>query len=461
MALMLKIRIIALILLILGGGLGYFVYSSENNPEARFPFHYGLDLDGGTHLTYRADTSQVLESEIPDAMDSLRRTIEKRVNVFGVSEPIVQVEKGGIFGNNADENRLIVELPGVTDVTQAINAIGQTPVLEFRLMRDADDTTVFSSSNIDENGTLQVQPYDLYKSTGLGGAQLKRAQVVFGSVASEPIVAVDFDSEGSKLFAEITRDNIGKQLGIFLDGNLISSPVIRQEIIGGTAQISGGFLPDEAKQLAQDLNLGALPLPIELIETQTIGASLGQETLNKAVSAFFIALSVIIFFLIIWYRLPGLLAGVSLVIYALMTFAIFKLIPVTLTSSGLAGFILSLGMAVDANILIFERIKEEFRHKERSFQDAIREGFSRAWPPIRDGNLSSIISAVVLYWLSGTSLVQGFALVFGLGVLMSMISAVVVSRSFLLACSVVNKNKLIMFMFGSGFFNKKELTTKN
>lgn len=446
-----KSRILAIVLLILGAGLGFFIYSGEGNPDAKFPFRYGLDLDGGTHLTYRADTSQVAPTDVNASMDALRRTIERRVNIFGVSEPIVQVEKGGVFSEDVDANRLIVELPGVTNVQEAIDAIGKTPVLEFRLLKDNANAEIL---NIDPNAPQEEiinSVYNIYEATGLGGAQLKRAQVVFDHVSGEPTVSVDFNGEGSDLFASLTKENVGVEMGIFLDKVLISSPVIRQEIIGGTAQISGGFTAEEARDLAQDLSLGALPLPIEIIETQSVGASLGQETLNKSVSAFSVTMIAIIIFLIIWYRLPGLLAGISLIIYVLITFSIFKLIPVTLTSSGLAGFILSLGMAVDANILIFERIKEELRRGEQPFQDAIGEGFKRAWLPIRDGNLSSIISALVLYWLSGTSVVQGFALVFGIGILVSMFTAVVVSRTLLFAISKEKPGRILQILFSSGF----------
>lgn len=448
---MLKTRIWAIILLILGFWLGYFIYSSEVAENSNFPFRYGLDLDGGTHLTYRADTTQVSPSEVNSAMDSLRRTIEKRINIFGVSEPIVQVEKGSVFSNNVDENRLSVELPGVTDIDKAIDAIGKTPVLEFRLAKSPQGYIPTEDDSKLSPEEINKKVYDMYEHTGLGGSQLEKSQISFNGMEPNPLVLVTFNSEGSKLFENITKNNLGKQLGIFLDGQLLSSPVIQQEIVGGTAQISGNFTPDEAKILAQDLNLGALPLPIELIETQTVGASLGRETLDKSINAFYIAFIVISIFLIVWYRIPGVIATLALLAYTLITFAIFKLVPVTLTSSGLAGFILSVGMAVDANVLIFERMKEEFKVKNKSFHDAIHDGFKRAWPPIRDGNISSLFSAVVMYWLSGTALVQGFALVFGLGVLTSMISAVIISKTLLFAISPSNPSKLIKTLFNNGF----------
>ena len=459
-----KARITALILLIFGVAIGYFVYTSEM-PGAKFPFHYGLDLDGGTSLTYTADTSSIPPEDVEGAMNTLRNTIERRVNIFGVSEPVVLVEKGSVFGDDANQNRLVVELPGVTDVTEAINAIGQTPLLEFKLQKDGAQIAVDSPDLLDVTSEeeLLARVDELYTPTGLTGGQLKRAQLVFaqlhGGGTSGAIVQIQFNDEGSKLFADITRDNVGSSLAIFLDGKVISSPVIQQEIIGGTAQITGQFSAEEARDLVQNLNFGALPLPIDLLETQTIGASLGHETLNEGVSALLYAFAIIFVFLLIWYRLPGLLASVSLLIYIVIMLALFKLIPVTLTSSGLAGFILSLGMAVDANILVFERVKEELRGG-RSLRDAVEEGFKRAWLPIRDGNLSSVISASVLFWLSGTSLVKGFALVFGIGVVVSMLTAVTISRTFLLAFSNEKTEGLLVKLFGAGFGFKKVTNEK-
>lgn len=444
-----KLRISALILLILSILIAFFVYSSEKNSDSKFPFRYGLDLDGGTHLTFRANTNEIPQGDINSAMDALRRTVERRINVFGVSEPIVQVEKGGVFSNEEDQNRLIVELPGITDVKQAVDAIGRTPVLEFRLVGQ----DLSSLQEMSEELTLEERSkivYDLYKHTGLGGKQLKRASVVFDQISTKPIISIEFNDEGAELFAKITKDNIGNFMGIFLDGQIISNPVIQQEIIGGKAQITGDFDIEEARKLAQDLNLGALPVPIELIETQTVGASLGQETLSQIIKAFFIAFAIISIFMIIWYRLMGLVAVLSLAIYVAVMFALFKIIPVTLTSSGLAGFILSIGMAVDANVLIFERIKDELK-QNLGLTEAVKEGFKRAWLPIRDGNLSSLISAVVLYWLSATALVKGFALVFGLGVLVSMLTAVIISRTFLLAITSDKVSKIKNFLFNSGF----------
>lgn len=450
-----KTRIFALGVLILGFLVGFLVYSTEKNPDSKLPFRLGLDLDGGTHLTYRADTSNTEPQDINNSLESLRQTIERRVNIFGVSEPIVQIERGGVFSSDADRDRLIIELPGVTDVSEAIKAIGKTPVLEFRVEKEG-------SILIDENAYAilseeeQLGVYNSYAATGLGGGQLDRAQLNFDQFTGKPSVVLNFDKEGSKLLADVTKSNIGHSMAIFIDSTMLQNPVIQQEISGGQAQITGNFTPEEARDLVRDLNFGALPLPIELIETQTIGATLGHNTLYQGAKALVYAFVIIFIFLIIWYRLPGLVAMVSLAIYVAIMLALFKLIPVTLTASGVAGFILSLGMAVDANVLIFERMKEEL-NQGRVLVDAVREGFKRAWLPIRDGNLSSIISAIILFWLSNTSLVKGFALVFGIGVLVSMVTAVLISRTLLVSIANNKTSGTLVTLFGSGFMNNKKL----
>lgn len=443
---MLKIRITALILFILGASLAWFVYSSEINPDSNYKFRLGLDLDGGTHLTYIADTSDVPDSEVRGAMDSLRQTIERRINIFGVSEPIVQVERRTFLAEEGSENRLIIELPGVTDVSEAIEMIGKTPVLEFKIL--SEDLDIYEQfGNTEDPEDVEMLAEQLYQNTGLSGAQLSRASVAFNQQTGQPLVNVEFNDEGSELLADLTRDNIDNAMPIFLDGEVISSPVIRDVIYNGVAQISGQFTIEEARQLVQNLNFGALPLPIELLETQTIGASLGQETLQRGINALMWGFALILIFLIAVYRLPGLIAAVALSMYVLIMLALFKFIPVTLTASGLTGFILSIGMAVDANVLIFERLREELAEGSNIYE-AIKESSRRAWTSIRDGNLSSLIAAVVLFWMSGTSLIKGFALVFGIGVLVSMFTAVVVSRTFLLALSNKKLESKLSVLFG-------------
>lgn len=443
-------RIAAIFIIIASLGIGYFVYHSEQVKTGpwSFPFKLGLDLNGGTHLTYKADVSKVAPSDVAASMDSLRQVIERRINLFGVSEPVVQVEQSTIF-SSAGEHKLVVELPGVTDISTAIALIGQTPLLEFKLQKTASSTQTLNTSASSTD----------FVDTGLTGRYLKAATLEFDQTTAQPTVSLAFNDEGTKLFADITRSNVGRVVGIFLDGTPISLPVVRSEIANGKAVISGGFTPTEARQLVQDLNYGALPVPIELIGTQTIGASLGQNALNASVHAGLLSLLLISLFLLVWYRLPGLFASLSLVVYTLIMLALFKLIPVTLTAAGLAGFILSMGMAVDANILIFERMKDELS-RGRNLRDAIREGFARAWLSIRDGNLSTIISAVVLFWLSNTALVKGFALVLGLGVIVSMITAISLTRTFLLAVSSATAGKVATFLYVSGFTKRSHHTEK-
>ena len=441
---MLKVRLLALIILIAGLGTGYFVFSTERAgvDAPTFPFKFGLDLAGGTHLVYRADTSNVTPEEVGDSMSALRDVIERRVNLFGVAEPIVQTEKSGIL-SQVKEERLIVELPGVTDTQEAIALIGKTPVLEFKLEK--------KDAQLPDEGT-EFNPNDFFIDTGLTGRLVERATLEFGGsstgLSNEAVVVVDFNKEGAELFAQLTREHVGEVVGIFLDGALISAPVINEEIPDGTAVISGGFTPEEARELVKDLNFGALPLPIELLSTQTIGSSLGEEALAKGIIAGLIGLGMVAIFLLLWYRVPGIVAVLSLSIYVAIMLALFKLIPVTLTAAGIAGFILSVGLAVDANVLIFERMKEELKEGKNT-KDATKEGFARAWLSIRDGNISSIITAIILFWF-GTSLVQGFALTFGIGVLVSMITAVVITRTFLRSLGEYSNRRLTRLFFGSG-----------
>ena len=447
-------RIIALLILLIGVGIAYFVYQSESqfNPEGklteRFSFKLGLDLSGGTHLAYRADISGVAPGEVKNAMDALRDVIERRVNLFGVSEANVQTQKGTFF--NKEEQRLIVDLPGVTDINQAVTMIGQTPLLEFRVENPEFDPEKPQEIIINEEGEVEVMlgVSEPFINTDLTGRYLKRATLEFDQTTSEPIVSLLFDKEGSQLFEEITSQNVGKIIAIYLDGAPISTPVVREVITGGQAQITGDFTPEEAKQLVGRLNSGALPIPIELISTQTIGPTLGVKAVAAGVKAGIIGLIILAILFIFWYRLPGVIAVLALGVYISVMFALFKLIPVVLTAAGIAGFIISLGIAVDANILIFERLKEELK-AGRNIVDAIQTGFDRAWLSIRDANISSIISAVILFWF-GTSLIKGFALTFGLGVLVSMISAIVISRAFLFAVSTTKGSRVMKFLFSSG-----------
>lgn len=399
------------------------------------PFRLGLDLQGGTHLVYQADLSNIEAKDYNDSMQGVRDVIERRINIFGVTEPVVQVNKAG------SNYRLIVELAGIKDIHQAIEMIGQTPALDFREERAASETeTILAdqkqikekfdqglSVSEDEQRRLLEDPY--FRPTALTGRFLKGAELSFDQSGYQTQVNLQFNDEGSKLFEDLTKNNVGKRLAIYLDGVPISAPQVQEAIAGGRAQITGNFSLQEAKDLVQRLNAGALPVPITLISQQTVGASLGQISLNQSLRAGLWGFLLVLIFMLIYYRLPGLMAGLALLVYIALLLAIFKLIPVTLTLAGIAGFILSIGMAVDANVLIFERLKEELR-AGRPLSGGLEEGFRRAWPAIRDSNLTTIITCLILYFIA-TGLVKGFALTLGIGVLLSMFSAIIVTRAFL------------------------------
>ncbi len=437
----------AILVLLVSGLLGWYVLSPGH------PVKLGLDLAGGTELIYRADTSLV-KTDKQGALNSLREVIDRRVNLFGVAEPLVQLEQSSAVAG-AVEDRLLVELPGVTDVQAAVDAIGKTPSLEFRLGS--------YEANV-ESGTASLE--QVFVPTELTGRYLEKADLQFGSqggagVANEPIVLLTFTPEGATLFEQITRDNVGNVLAIFLDGEPISTPVIREAIAGGTATVSGGFTPEEARDLVQNLNFGALPVPIELVGSGTVGPTLGAEAFEAGLIASALGFLLVALFMILWYRLPGLIASAALVIYMLITVAVIKFVPITLTTSGIAALILSIGMAVDANVLIFERMKEELRRGEGA-RDAVRIGFARAWTAIRDGHFTMLISSAILFWV-GTSLIQGFALVFGFGVIASLISAVFITRVFLLAIVPEEANPFWRFMLETGLYRhtRQEGANKN
>ncbi|OGG72273.1 protein-export membrane protein SecD [Candidatus Kaiserbacteria bacterium RIFCSPLOWO2_02_FULL_56_11] len=429
-----RYRAIACVALVAGLLLTYFVWATEVDPESRWRFKLGLDLAGGTELIYRADMSQTASEEQDDALTALRDVIDRRVNLFGVAEPIVQTQEAST-ALGTTEDRLIVDLPGVTDIQAAVDALGETPVLEFKLVRVVDDETAE------------------YSATGLTGRYLEKASLQFASGVSaalaEPQVLLSFDSAGAELFEKITSEHVGEMLAIFLDGVPISTPVIQEAIPGGQATVSGNFTATQARDLVRNLNFGALPVPIILESSSAIGPSLGAAAIDAGVLAGLVGFALIALFMILWYRLPGLIAVVALVEYLAFMLAVIKVVPVTLTASGIAGLIITLGMAVDANVLISERMKEELKKGEGA-REAVRVGFARAWSAIRDGHLTMLISGVILFWL-GTSIVQGFALVFVLGVLASLISAVTLSRVFLLAIVPEMREGAWRFLMGSGF----------
>lgn len=370
------------------------------------PTKLGLDLVGGSRLVLEAQTTNSIAKITPDMMDSLMFAIENRVNKLGVAETVVQ---------RSGENRLVVEIPDVSDLEQAKAFIGDTAELEFKAPKgDAEYTTE-------------------WVSTGLTGKDLSKANLSTNASNGQWVVDLEFNATGTRKFAKLTRELVGKPMAIFFNGELQSAPVIREPIMEGRAQISGGdngFQYEEAKKMVDLLNAGALPVPAKIIEENTVGPTLGADSIAKSRIAGIIGLGLVMLFMIAYYRVPGIIADLALCIYGLILFAIFKTIPVTMTLAGIAGFILSIGMAVDANILIFERTKEELR-AGRTLFTAINTGFDRAFTSIFDSNMTTIITCVILYCL-GTSIVKGFALTLALGVVVSMFSAITVTKNFML-----------------------------
>ena len=407
--------ILIILLAILAGVFDYQPAWSWARSKVRLPesfsrdWRLGLDLVGGSLLNYDIDLSQVAATERDSVVEGLRDVIERRVNLFGVSEP-------QIYTANAGEQRhLSVELAGIKDINQAIQMIGETPLLDFREVEELPKTE-------DKEASYNFIP------TNLTGRYIKSAQASINDLG-KPVVGIVFNDEGAKIFEELTSRNVGKPLAIFLDNELIEIPVVREAISGGEAQISGNFTPDSARKLVERFNAGALPAPIKLISQQTIGASLGLDSLKKTILSGLIGFLLVVLFMIGYYRVTGLIACLTLLIYISLSLGIFKIIPVTMTLAGIAGFILSIGMAVDANVLIFARIKEELK-KGLSKTAAIEEGFRRAWPSIRDSNANTMIISVILFYFA-TSFVKGFALTLLIGVLMSMFSAITVTKSLL------------------------------
>ncbi|MBI4359849.1 MAG: protein translocase subunit SecD [Candidatus Jacksonbacteria bacterium] len=537
-----RIHVLAVLAIAVLGALFAFP-KGPNWIRKEVKLHLGLDLAGGAHLEYEADLSKIDQQDREPAVEATRNVIEERVNALGVGEALVQTNK------TQEGYRVIVELPGVTDIKQAIQRIGDTPILEFKeqaepipltadekasraqfneeqkqktqnLLKelrgssdetfaqkakevsedpgsqekggDLDfaekgmfvpefDTVIFEKlkdgemhseivetlfgyhiirrvesrcKNTKENKVVPCeekkegsdvadevrsrhilfrklslepeQPADQWKNTKLSGEYLKRAGVQFDQQSGFPIVALEFGSEGARLFEEITGRNIDKQVAIFLDGNLVSAPRVQQKISGGNAVITGTFTVTEAQELAKRLNAGALPVPITIVVQEQVGATLGAKSVEQGFLAGIIGMILVTLFMIAFYRLPGVVASISLLIYTLIIISLFKLIPVVLTLSGIAGFIMSVGIAVDANVLIFERIKEELA-AGKTLHAAIDEGFSRAWSAIRDSNFSTLITCFVLIWL-GESLIKGFGITLSIGVLASMFTAITVNR---------------------------------
>lgn len=391
---------------------GYLWPANVDLSRYKIPFQrdlslrFGLDLQGGLQVVLEADMTGVAEEERGRALESARVVIERRVDFLGVAEPVIQTSRLG------DSYRVIVELPGVTDPEQALLLIGQTAQLEFRELGEGED----------------------FVGTGLSGRDLSRADVDFDPNTGSPLITLTFTDEGAQKFEELTARNVGKPLAIYLDEVPLTIPTVREKITGGNAMITGEFTLSEAKRIAAQLNAGALPTPIKVLERRQVGATLGAETVRRSIIAGLIGLGLVAFFMVGNYGWLGITAVGALVIYGIITLATYKLLPVTLTLSGIAGFLLSVGMAVDANILIFERIKEE-RRWGKDLKEAMELGFGRAWDSIRDANLATLATVFILFnpfnwsFLVTSGVVRGFALTLGLGVLISLFTGVVVTRT--------------------------------
>jgi preprotein translocase subunit SecD len=385
-----------------------------------FPFRKGLDLAGGTSVTLRADMKNIAKDQRQNALDAAKLVLDRRVNLFGVSEPTLQTAQVG------QDYRIIVDLPGI-DINQAVSLIGTTAELSF-WEEGASGSGSLRDFRTLPIGILQTLGPDA-KKTNLTGKDVKNATAGFDQQSGNPEVQIAFNADGTKKFGDLTTRNVGKPIVIVLDNQVVTSPIVQTPIVDGNAVINGNFTLDQVKAVSTALQAGALPVPLSILEQHTVGATLGQDSLQKSLFAGVLGLIIIILFMSLLYRGLGIIASFALLVYTLFVLAIFKIVPVTLTLAGIAGFILSIGMAVDANILIFERTKEELRHGKTK-SAALELGFTRAWSSIRDSNISTLITSGILYYF-GTGIVRGFALTLAIGVLVSMFSAIVVTRTFL------------------------------
>ncbi len=417
---------------------GIHIHLGPINFDRDIKVHQGLDLQGGMQVLLEAELPEGQEIEA-GAMEAVKVIVKNRVDALGVAEPLVQSQ---------GDRRIIVELPGVEDPELAIATIRETGLLEFI---DAGNTlvppdtvvattlggAVAPTEEITETATVtptvSVPPEQTYYTVMTGKElELDTVNVALDQLG-KPEIQFALKPDGTRTFADFTSRNVGRYLAIVLDKRVISCPRIQNAIPDGRVRITGNFTLEEARSLVIQLQYGALPVPLRVETTRSVGPTLGQDSVQKSVRAGAIGLGAVLLFMLIYYRLPGFLAALALIIYALLNFALFKLIPVTLTLPGITGFLLSTGMAVDANILIFERMKEELRWG-RSLGAAINAGFDRAWTSIRDSNLSTIITCVILYWFGsnfGASVVRGFAITLFIGVVISMFTAVTVTRTFI------------------------------
>lgn len=409
----------------------------------------GLDLQGGSQLTIQVNPTKEIQQITQQQLEDVQRVIENRVNGLGVSEPVVQT---------VGQNQILVQLPGVSDPQQAERVLGGTAQLAFRAqepgteaqffayqqsrqellakreeLRKSGDKEAIAKNQADlQNNNEAIS--ELFEPNGITGRNLRDAFGEPTQASNNWNVAIRFDPEGGKLFADLTKKlaGTGRTIGIFLDNELISYPTVGPEfaatgITGGSAVITGRFTPQEANDLSVQLRGGSLPVPVEIVENRTVGATLGRDSIQRSIYAGIGGLILVLIFMVVYYRLPGLIADIALVIYTLLTWATFALLGVTLTLPGIAGFILSIGMAVDANVLIFERTREELRAGKTLYR-SVESGFFRAFSSILDGNVTTVIACAALFWL-GSGLVRGFALTLALGVAVSMFTALTCSRT--------------------------------
>lgn len=378
---------------------------------------FGLDIAGGSHLVFEADMKDTKSEDRQSALDSVAATVDRRVNLFGISEPAVLGSKVG------ESYRVNVDLPGITDATEATQIIGRTAQLMFLEEQEIE---------IAEAATKSAG----FVPTGLSGKDLVRAKVEFSPETGQPVVGFQLTNEAAKTFGDITTRNVNKPLGIALDEELITAPIVQTPITGGTGIIEGNFTTEQARELAVLLNSGALPVPLKLVEQRTIGPTLGKESVNLSIRAGLVGVAAVALFMTLYYGRLGIIATVALVMYGVFALAIFKLVPIVLTLPGIAGFLLSVGMAVDSNILTFERFKEEMR-RGLDYRGALEIGFGRAWDSIRDANIATLLTAFILFnplnwsFLHTSGPVRGFAATLVLGVLLSLFTGIVVTRTLL------------------------------
>jgi preprotein translocase subunit SecD len=396
---------------------GIHIFGINRNIDTRL----GLDLVGGVQALLEADLPEGTQVDA-EKMQTATRIVENRVNGLGVTEALVQ---------QAGDNRIVVELPGIEDPTEAIATIQETGLLEFV---DMGSTPLPPGTEVVTDFATSEQPVEGQQvwQTVMTGDKIENVQVS-RDPAGQYVIQFQLDSEGAQIFSDYTTAHVGDYLGIVLDKTVISAPVVNEPITEGEGVISGSFTIESANNLAIQLRYGSLPIPLKVVETRTIGPSLGQDSLDKSLVALLIGFIVVILFMAIYYRLPGILADVSIIIYATVTFAIFRYMPVTLTLPGIAGFMLSTGSALDANILIFERLKEELR-AGRKLNQAVDIAWKRAWPSIRDSNIATLITCAILFWFGssfGATIVKGFSLTLAIGVTISLFTALVVTRVFL------------------------------